>query len=57
MQFLQQHQRTLRSRLGHACFDHRQVGGGITVVALLDQGDGGGLREFMRGVSAGKPAC
>ncbi len=39
---------TLRSRLGHACFDHRQVGGGVTVVALLDQGDGKGLREFMR---------
>ncbi|KAG1520062.1 hypothetical protein G6F51_014749 [Rhizopus arrhizus] len=59
VQFLQQHQLgTLRRRLGHACFDHRQIGGGGTVVALLDQGDGKGAARVHAGRSCGgKPAC
>ena len=44
VQFLQQDQLgTLGSRFSHARFDHGQVGGRVTVVALLDQGDGKGV--------------
>ena len=40
VQFLQQHQpRALGGGLGHAGLDHGQVGLGIAVVDLLDQGD------------------
>jgi hypothetical protein len=41
VQFLQQHEPgALRGGFGHAGFDHRQVGGGIAVVALLDSATG-----------------
>lgn len=44
VQFLQQDQLgTLGGRFRHARFDHGQIGGGVTVVALLDQGDGKGV--------------
>ena len=44
VQFLQQHQACAGlGGLGHALFDHRQVGFGVAVVGFLDQGDGEGF--------------